>query len=168
MNSSSPPSPPAPPTPANYAPAPQFSGIQGAPLRKRRTWVIVLSIIVGVVLLFVLFVAGLAFVLISSMKSSDPYQHAVNVVRRNPQVVAALGTPVAPSWYLLGSINLSGNSGNADLTIPVSGIRQKGSVHVVARKSSGHWTYQTLEFTVDGQEEPVNLLPESTTQPSER
>src|SRR5690242_16339830 len=164
MNSSYPP-PPAPPTPS-YIPPPQFNGITGAPPRKRSPWVMVLSIIAGVVLLVVMFVAGLGFIVISSIKSSEPYQHAANIARHDPQVSAALGAPVVPSWYLLGSINTSGSSGNADLTIPVSGSHQKGTVHVVARKSAGRWTYQTLEFTVDSQEEPVNLLPQSGTQPS--
>ena len=167
MNSSYPP-PPAPSAPANYTPVPQLNGIQGAPPRKRNAWVVVLSIVAGVVLLIVLFVAGLMFVLFSAMKSSEPYQHAVQVVTHDPRAADVLGMSVTPSWYFSGNINISGTSGNADLGIPVSGSRNKGTVYVVAKKSAGRWSYQTLELAVEGQEGRIDLLPETRMQPSEK
>lgn len=131
------------------------------PPRKSRTGLIVLSVIGGVVLLIAIVVAGLVFVLFSAMKSSDPYQHAVEVTKHDPQAVAALGSPVIPGWYLLGNINVTPTSGNADLAIPVAGSLRKGTVYVVAKKSAGVWTYSTLELEVSGQQGRLNLLTRS-------
>jgi len=39
----------------------------------------------------------------------------VAVASSNPDVVRELGTPIVPGWYLSGSINVSGSSGNADM-----------------------------------------------------
>lgn len=124
-------------------------------------WVIVLSVIAGVALLIAVLVAGLVFVLFSAMKSSDPYQHAVEVTQHDPRAVAALGAPVIPGWYLLGNINVSSTSGNADLAIPVAGSLDKGTVYVVAKKAAGRWSYSTLELKVNGHFQRLNLLPQS-------
>jgi hypothetical protein len=166
MNSIHPP-PAAPPTTGNYVSAPQVAGVPGTPAR-RSSWVVVFSIIAGVVLLIVLFVAGLLFFLFSAMKSSDPYQHAIQVVSHDPRAVAALGAPINPSCYFSGNINIAGSSGNADVAVPVYGSRNKGTVYVVARKSAGRWSYQTLELEVNGHEDRIDLLPQTTIQPSER
>ncbi len=164
MSSGYPPPPPPPAgTPLPYGYPPQYA----AP-RTRRTWVIVLSIVAGIVLLVVLFVAGLVFAIFTAIKSGEPYQHAVHAATHDPGAVSALGSPVTAGWYLSGNMNVSGSSGNADLAIPVSGSRQKGMVYVVAKKSAGRWTYSTLELKVDGQESRVNLLPQSSPEPSEK
>ena len=159
MSANVPPSP-SPPANAPYGYPPlQASGFPATPPRKRRTWVIVLSLVAGVVVLITLVVAGLVYVLFSAMKSSDPYQHAVQMATHHPQAVAALGAPVIPGWYLLGNINVSSTSGNADLAIPVAGSLGKGTVYVVAKKSAGRWTYTTLALKVDGRQNRINLLP---------
>ncbi|MGE5323161.1 MAG: cytochrome c oxidase assembly factor Coa1 family protein [Actinomycetota bacterium] len=158
MSTNVPPLPPPPPNaPYGYPPL-QASGLPVAPRRKKRIWIIVLSVIAGVALLIVLVVAGLVFALLSAIKSSDPYQHAVQVATHDPRAAAALGAPVIPGWYVLGNINVSPTAGNADLAIPVSGSRGKGTIYAVAKKSAGRWTYSTLELKVDGQEDRVNLL----------
>jgi len=100
-------------------------------------------------------------VLFGAMRSSDVYTTAMQRARDNPQVVAALGTPIEPAWYLTGSLETSGASGNADLQIPVSGPKGEGELVIAAEKSAGQWTYSTLIVEVDGQRAPIDLLPES-------
>ena len=112
----------------------------------------------GMMVLGVLFVAIVLAAVTSALRSSEPYQHAMQVAGSDPHAIAVLGSPVTSRWYFSGNINISGPSGNADLQIPVSGSRNKGTLYVVARKSAGRWTYETLDLTVEGQKERVNLL----------
>lgn len=170
LMSSYPPPPPPPPPQAQYPYVlpPEYLAGPGVPKRKRRTWVIVLSIMAGVVLVAVLFVAGLLAVIFGSMRSSDAYQHATSVALHDQRVAAALGPPVTTKWYFSGSIHVSGSSGDADLEIPMAGSRKEGTLYVVAKKSAGRWSYQTLELQVDGQEDRINLLSQSDSQPAEK
>ncbi|MGK0187162.1 MAG: hypothetical protein ACI9R3_002948 [Verrucomicrobiales bacterium] len=110
--------------------------------------------VVGVIV-FVCCIVGFVF---SMIKNSDPYNHALAQARNNPQVVTALGEPIEPGWFLMGNINLSGSSGNADISIPISGPNGNGQLNVVASKSGGVWTYSVLRFTSDQIEQPLNLL----------
>ncbi len=161
MSSYPPPPPPPQQTPYGYPLPPEYLAGPGFPRRKRRVWVIVLSIVAGLVLLFVLFVAGIVIALFATLKSSEPYQHAMGVVTHDARAGAALGTPVTAKWYVSGNISVSNSSGNADLQIPVSGGHARGTVYVVAKKSAGRWSYQTLELEVDGQAERINLRSQS-------
>lgn len=100
-------------------------------------------------------------VLFGAIRSSEVYTTAMQRARDNPQVVAALGTPIEPAWYLTGNLETSGTSGNADLQIPISGPKGEGELAIAAEKNAGQWTYSTLIVNVDGQRTPIDLLPES-------
>lgn len=113
----------------------------------------------GVVLLFGLFVGGVLTFVFSMFRSSEPYQQAMERARRNPQVVAALGTPIEPGWLMTGNLNESGASGEAELSIPISGPKGKGTIFVSARKSAGKWEFRALIVELDGGER-IDLLRE--------
>jgi hypothetical protein len=100
-------------------------------------------------------------VLFGAMRSSDVYITAMQRVRDNPQVVAALGAPIEPAWYLTGNLETSGTSGTADLKIPISGPKGEGELVIAAKKAAGQWTYSTLIVDVDGLRAPIDLRPES-------
>jgi hypothetical protein len=108
-----------------------------------------------------LFVGGGVTFVFGLMKSSEPYQHAVAIASGNPDVVRELGKPLVPGWSVTGNINLSGTSGQADMAIPLKGTLRRGTVYVVAKKTGGVWTYQTLNVLVEGQEAVIQLLPAS-------
>jgi Cytochrome oxidase complex assembly protein 1 len=99
--------------------------------------------------------------LFGAMRSSVVYTTAMQRMRDHPQVVAALGTPIEPGWYLTGNLKTSGTSGKADLQIPISGPKGEGDLYIAAEKADGQWTYSTLTVGVDGRSAPIDLLPES-------
>jgi len=150
---------PAPPLPLPTLPKSWFS--------RNWKWFIP-TLILGLVLLLALFVGGLLTFVFGLLKSSEPYQHAVAVASSNPDVVRELGAPIVPSWYLSGNINVSGNSGDADLAIPLNGSRHRGTVYVVAKKTDGAWTYTKLRMLVEGQESPIELLQTPSSQPEDK
>ena len=91
------------------------------------------------------------------LKSSDPYKHAIAQAQSHPQVTAALGTPVEPTFFVGGTVNVNGNSGNAELVIPIKGPKGAGTLFVTATKSGGVWTYQTLDFQQTGSAQRIDL-----------
>ena len=61
-------------------------------------------------------------------------------------------------WFLTGSINVSGGTGQADLAIPLRGSVADGTLYVVAEKRGGRWTFELVEVTVEGRAERIDLL----------
>jgi cytochrome oxidase complex assembly protein 1 len=105
--------------------------------------------------------AGVYFVF-GAIKSSDVYQQALTRVRSNPAVVRELGEPIEPGWLISGSINVSNDSGNADVRIPVSGPKKSGAVYATAIKKQDKWDFSALEVEIEGETKRINLLAPST------
>ncbi len=99
-------------------------------------------------------------IVLGSMKSSDVYKESITKARANAQVTAALGTPVEPGFWVSGNINVENSSGNADLSIPISGPNGKGTVYVTATKSAGRWQYSVMVCEISSSGNRVNLLSE--------
>ena len=106
----------------------------------------------GVLAFFVVVIFG-------ALKQTDVYKMAVARAKGDSRVIAALGTPVEEGWYLSGNTNVNGGSGNADLSIPISGPKGKGTIYAVATKSAGEWTYSKLVVKIDSTGETIDLGP---------
>ena len=98
--------------------------------------------------------------LFGSIRKSEPYQEAMRRAQANPEVVNRLGTPIEPKWWLTGNVNVSNDSGNANLVIPVRGPKGEGSIQVQGTKEGGRWTYSRMLFEGGGAQ--VNLLDETS------
>lgn len=109
------------------------------------------------VLCLLALIFGLLFIL---MRSSAVYQGAVDELRSDPAAVRALGEPIRPGLFWSGSISTSGSTGYANLAIPVSGPRGRGTLHVSARKSDDGWSYTQLRLTLKDGGEPIDVLRE--------
>ena len=103
-------------------------------------------------------VLGIFGVVLNVIKDSEPYQGALSQVRNNEQVIQALGEPIEPGWWIIGSSETSGTSGFADFSFPLSGPKNSGKLYVVAVKSAGQWEFQRIELEVDGQSSRIPLL----------
>src|SRR2546430_13562137 len=55
--------------------------------------------------------------------------------------------------------NVKGGSGDADLSIPISGPKVKGTIYAVATKSPGYWTYFKLEVKIYRTADTIDLGP---------
>ena len=107
--------------------------------------------------MFLIFIALIVFVVFGAMKSTDVYKTAVARARANPAVTAALGSPITEGMFLSGSASTSGGSGTADMSIPVSGPKGKGTIYVTATKVGGEWDYSKLYVQVDQTKERIQL-----------
>jgi hypothetical protein len=118
---------------------------------------------VGCLTLLALFAAFILVVVVgafAAIKSSDVVKDGLRRAQENPDVILALGEPVEDRWWVSGSINTTGSSGEADISVPLKGPKGKGTLYIVANKEAGEWIYQRLEVEVDGGSERINLLEE--------
>jgi hypothetical protein len=117
----------------------------------------------------VAFVAFIGIVVVGAMRSSTPYQDAMERARTDPRVIEALGSPIEPGLFISGTINTKNQSGDADLSIPISGPRGKARIHVVGTKDSGRWSYSKMVVTPE-KGDVIDLLlkqePPRTTPPA--
>jgi len=103
---------------------------------------------------------GIAAAAFGSIKSSDVYKQAMAEVGSHPEVANTLGTPIEAGWLVSGSISVENAAGDANLAIPISGPKGKGTLYVEATRSAGVWTMNVIQVEVDGRAEPINLLRE--------
>lgn len=114
----------------------------------------------GCLTLFALFAAFIFCIVVfvfSAMKSSDVYATAMQRARSDQRVITALGTPIKEGWYVMGSESTTGGSGEADLSIPISGPKGKATVYAKATKSAGKWKYTQLQVRVAATDELIDL-----------
>ncbi len=108
-------------------------------------------------------IAGILALIEGSIKQSGAYTQSLALAQSNPQVIAQIGQPVAAGFFVSGNINVNGDSGDADISFPVSGPKGKGKVYAVAKKIADQWQFQTLLFGADGQTGRIDLLQTQTT-----
>ena len=110
------------------------------------------------VFLLALFAIVLMTVVTTSIRNSDVYKQALAQAASNSQVRDLIGEPLKPAWLISGQLNVSGSTGSANLSIPISGPRGKGTIRAVANKTGGVWRFTYLQVTVNGQPGNIDLL----------
>src|SRR6266513_5326964 len=111
-----------------------------------------------IVVLFVAFVGSIVMIVFSAMKSTDPYKDAFAKAKMHPAVIEALGSPIKEGFFVSGNTNVNGAAGEADLAIPISGPKGKGTIYVKAAKSLGRWNYSGLIVEIEKTHQRLDLL----------
>jgi hypothetical protein len=113
-------------------------------------------------LILILLIAGFATVVLTaittSFHNSEVYKQATAKATENSQVRAALGEPIQFAWIVSGQLNVNGSTGSANLAIPISGPKSRGTIHAVAYKSGGVWRFTQLDVSVAGNTASIDLL----------
>ena len=112
----------------------------------------------SMLILFVAFVGSIALIVFSAMKSTDVYKDALERARANPAVIEALGSPIRDGYLISGNTNVNAASGEANLSIPISGPNGKGTIYVAANKSLGRWNYSGLVVEIAKTHQRIDLL----------
>ena len=107
------------------------------------------------------------FVILSvTFRDSDVSRMAVAAAESNPVVQQKLGEPLKVGFLTSGSMEISGSSGHADLSIPVRGPRGQGTIYAVAQKSAGLWKFESLDIAFDETNARMTLLKEEADPPN--
>ena len=120
-----------------------------------------MKIPLGLLMLFVLiggFSAGILWIIMTSFHRSDVHQQAVGQASQDFQVRERLGEPIKASWFVMGQLKVSNGSGYANLSIPISGPKGKGTIHAIASKNSRVWRFTRLQVRIDGEPDGIDLL----------
>ena len=96
------------------------------------------------------------------MKSTDVYKDALARAKEHPAVIEALGSPITEGFLVSGNTNVDGASGEANLSIPITGPKGNGTIYVAARKSLGQWNYSGLVVEIAKTHQRINLLQSPT------
>lgn len=121
---------------------------------NRKWWFIGIGI--GVLML-VSFILPFYF-LYASLKG-DAYQQSLESVKTHPEVVASVGLPIEPSWWVLGNVNtdFDGN-GRAMLHFDIDGSISSGTVYVSATKTNHQWQVLDLRVAVSGANSTIVVI----------
>lgn len=111
----------------------------------------------SLLVLFAAFIAVIVFAVFGAIKSTDVYKTAVARAKANPEVVAALGSPISEGMFPTGNSNVNGGAGSADLSIPISGPKGKGTIYVTATKSAGAWAYKDMVVEIAATKQRISL-----------
>lgn len=123
--------------------------------------------LVAIVLGFVGLTVGGGLAVFSGIKSSAAYTESVALARADPRVVELLGEPIETGFFMSGSINLSGSSGEADMAIPLTGPKGEATLYAVATKVAGEWRFEVLEVAPKGGGDRIDLLGGALEAPAE-
>ena len=108
-------------------------------------------------LVLIAFVVMILVIVFGFMKSSDVYKTALDRAQHSTGVIEVLGEPIESGWFVSGSINTSGSTGNASLEIPITGPNGAGTIHVQAQKSQGKWQFSSLVVEIKDKGLTINL-----------
>ena len=122
-------------------------------LGRNWKWLVPLVCLVVLVL-----VGGFVVSIFAMLKSSDAYSGAVARANSNPNVIAALGSPIAEGFFCTGNISEGCSSGSANLVIPISGPKGEARIYVTASRSLGVWRFDHLVVRVEKTHEQINIL----------
>lgn len=121
----------------------------------------------GLIFVFVVIPGCLGFVG-SALKNNDAYRLSLAAVQDNPEVLAELGQPLKPGFFVMGSINMYGPDGRAALQYSVRGSKGEGDVSVYAERRARQWKLRQVSVETPARRivvvgegvtmRPVNLL----------
>jgi hypothetical protein len=97
-------------------------------------------------------------IVFSAIKSTEPYKDAFARAEMNPAVIEAIGSPVKEGFFVSGNTNVNGAASEANLVIPISGPKGKGTIYAKAAKSLGHWSYSDLVVEIQATRNRIDLL----------
>ena len=129
--------------------------------QRNRLWFLPLLVLLGLSLIVGIVGGGIGLI-IKSMKSHPAYIEALARARQSPEVAVALGKPIEPGAFVMGSVSGDADGGHAFITVPLTGPKAEAKLSVVAFNDGKAWEYTSMAVTLaDGRE--ISLL---TTPPS--
>jgi hypothetical protein len=106
------------------------------------------GLIAAAVILLFSFILCVIFLVFGLIRDSTVTHQALARAEANSAVAEQLGSPLKMGWLVTGTIDVSPGSGDADLTIPITGPKGQGDIHAVAKRAGGVWTFKELDVLI--------------------
>ena len=117
--------------------------------KTQKNWALAGFIVWGTGVFFLLFSVVLTSVILMSFRDSDISVLAMRAAQDDPKVSEQLGSPLQMGYLVLGNIETSGPAGKAEISIPIIGTRERGTLYVNGEKSFGKWKIKRLVVMID-------------------
>lgn len=124
--------------------------------RTQRHWAIA-GVIVWTVM--ILITVGSVWGMVSLMKGNGAYELSLERLRASPAIIEVFGEPLEDGFMPMGSVDISGGSGSADLEIWISGPKASGTAYAKAVREAGIWHLTSLIARVDDSEDVIRVFP---------
>jgi hypothetical protein len=98
----------------------------------------------------------------STFRTSEPYKMTLNEAANSPCVAASIGMPFKTGWNISGNFEETGDSGKANLSIPIHRPKGTGDLDAVAKKQIGTWTFTTLTLTHNHHQDELAPTPSTS------
>lgn len=96
-------------------------------------------------------IGGTALFAFNSIKGSHAYQEAVARAKADPDVQAALGTPIEVGLIPQGGVNINNGEKLTRVRLSLTGPKGEGSLHVTARERGEELRFEQLDVLVGKQ-----------------
>jgi len=113
----------------------------------------------GGILFFALVFGGIFGGVMGIIKNSDAYKMSQELVENSSAVKEEIGSVKSYGWFPGGNVNVSGDTGEAKLSIAVTGEKGKGTLETELVKKGGQWKFTSAVFSVNNKE--IDLLKEN-------
>lgn len=112
----------------------------------------------GVFVWFMAILVGALFFLFTVFMKTEPYLQGLKMVTQSPTVIAELGEPVTPGWFVTGNVHVGTSDGKANIDFPIYGPKGKATVYVKAIKDVGEWRLLRVVVEIEETRERIDLL----------
>jgi hypothetical protein len=103
-------------------------------------------------------VLPLFFILIFSMLKGEAYNQSLIKIKENAEVIALVGEPIEPDYFISGNINTSGPNGQAALKYSISGPNGSADVYLYATKHMESWNLDQLSVNSEEKHKKINII----------
>ena len=146
-----------PPIPAAPPPVPVVSVAKSSNGTKK-AWLFGCGGCLVLVALLGAFGAAIFAFVFKALGESEAAQASLREAQASTVLIEEIGEPMALGWLVVGNVNVSNDSGDADIVVPIEGPKGTASVHTIGVREGGVWTMQEMTATVAGSGTTVDLL----------
>jgi hypothetical protein len=115
---------------------------------NKHGWLKSIGVSLGIVVLVATLCMGISLLSTARIRTTEPYQHAVDLALKSPEVRAALGEPVTVGWLPAGNVSAV-EGGEVQLNIPLRGPNASATIRVNGTKRDGRWTYWAIRVDTE-------------------
>jgi hypothetical protein len=102
-------------------------------------------------------IAAIWYGVTEAMKTFPPYQQALEIAKSNHSVTDLLGQPIKEGLFFSGAINQVNDTGDANISIPLSGPNGKATLQLKAKREKDQWILLELTLNNEKSKEPIQL-----------
>ncbi|RBP41206.1 cytochrome oxidase complex assembly protein 1 [Roseimicrobium gellanilyticum] len=130
------------PYPPSQPPVPQKS--------SKKWWFLGCGGCLGIIALGVLAIGFFVVSIMGVIKKTDAYTGALQRAQSSAELQEAIGTPMEPSYWVMGAVSTNNGAESAEFAIPLTGPKGVAAVTVKASRPAGAtaWEYSILEALV--------------------